>query len=387
MAPATAYLDYNASAPLLVEARTAMLAALESDANPSSVHSAGRAARRIVEEARRSVAALVSAKPEHVVFTSGATEAANTVLSPRWRMGRAPLRASHLYVLESDHPCLLAGGRFDSAHVTVLPVNPDGLADLAALTRALEAHDRETGLPIVAVHAANNETGVIQPVAGIAAIVADAGGLLVVDAVQAAGRIPMDMSAGYADFLILSAHKIGGPRGVGAIVAKSDMLMPEPLIRGGGQEKGHRAGTENVAGIAGFGAAAKLAAQGLVAMGRIEEMRDGFETSLRTHVPDVVIHGESAPRLANTCFFTMPGIKAETVQIALDLAGIAVSAGSACSSGKVGPSHVLKAMDVTGNEGAVRVSIGATTTEAELGQLLGELGRLLARRRAETAAA
>ncbi len=387
MAPATAYLDYNASAPLLVEARAAMVSALEADANPSSVHSAGRAARRIVEEARRSVAALVCAKPEHVVFTSGATEAANTVLSPRWRMGRAPLRASHLYVLESDHPCLLAGGRFDSAHVTVLPVNRDGLADLAAMTRALEAHDRETGLPIVAVHVANNETGVIQPVADIAAIVADAGGLLVVDAVQAVGRIPIDLSAGYADFLILSAHKIGGPRGVGAIVAKSDMLMPEPLIRGGGQEKGHRAGTENVAGIAGFGAAAKVAAQSLETMGRIEEMRDGFETSLRTLVPGVAIHGESAPRLANTCFFTMPGIKAETAQIALDLAGIAVSAGSACSSGKVGPSHVLKAMGVTGQDGAVRVSIGASTTDAEIGHLLGELGRLLARRRAETAAA
>ena len=182
-----------------------------------SVHADGRAARRIVETARRDVAALCGADPEHVVFTSGATEAANMALTPHYRMGRSPLRVSHLHVLASDHPCLLGGGQFAPERTTVIPVTPDGLADMAALARALENHDMETGLPMVAVHAANNETGVIQPLAEIAALVADAGGILVVDAVQAAGRMPIAISAGYGDFLVLSAHKIGGPRGAGAL--------------------------------------------------------------------------------------------------------------------------------------------------------------------------
>lgn len=382
MAKATAYLDYNASAPLLMGARRAMESAMDCDANPSSVHRAGKAARRLVEDARRQVADLVGASAEHVVFTSGATEAATTLLTPHWRMGRAPMTCSHLYVLASDHPCLLSGGRFPEGKVTRLPVTTDGLADLDAMRRALEEHDTETGLPLVALHAANNETGVLQPLDAIRALVVDAGGLLVVDAVQAAGRVSIDIANGYADFVILSAHKLGGPRGVGAYVARAGLVMPEPLVRGGGQERGHRAGTENVTGIAGFGAAAEDARAGLSSMADVAALRDGFEAQIAAILPAVVIHGQGAPRIANTSFVSLPGLKAETAQIALDLEGLQVSAGSACSSGKVGPSHVLEAMGADAGLGALRVSIGRATTRDELERLVETLKVLLARRKA-----
>ncbi|MER9406448.1 cysteine desulfurase [Mesorhizobium caraganae] len=366
MAAARAYLDYNASAPLITEAREAMIAALDLVANPSSVHAEGRAARRLIENARRDVAMLVNAKPEHVVFTSGATEAASTLLTPDWQMGRGTVRMSRLYVCEADHPCLLNGGRFPAAQVTRIGVDANGIANLAQLTAALVAHDKADGLPLVAIHAANNETGVIQPVEAIAAIVKAAGGILVVDAVQAAGRVSIDMSAGYADYLILSSHKIGGPKGVGAIVAAADLMMPKPLINGGGQEKGHRGGTENLAAIAGFGAAARQALAGLNGVDALAQRRDEVETIIKTLVPDAEIFGTGVPRLANTTFFAIPGIKAETVQIAFDLAGVALSAGSACSSGKVGPSHVLKAMGYGDSLGALRVSIGHATSAGDI---------------------
>ncbi|WP_192253506.1 cysteine desulfurase family protein [Mesorhizobium caraganae] len=366
MAAARAYLDYNASAPLVTEAREAMIAALDLVANPSSVHAEGRAARRLIENARRDVAVLVNAKPEHVVFTSGATEAASTLLTPDWQMGRGTVRMSRLYVCEADHPCLLNGGRFPAAQVTRIGVDANGIANLAQLTAALATHDKAEGLPLVAIHAANNETGVIQPVEAIAAIVKAAGGILVVDAVQAVGRVSIDISAGYADYLILSSHKIGGPKGVGAIVAAADLMMPKPLINGGGQEKGHRGGTENLAAIAGFGAVAQQALAGLQTMDGVRVRRDEVETIIKTLVPDTEIFGTGAPRLANTTFFAIPGVKAETAQIAFDLAGVALSAGSACSSGKVGPSHVLKAMGYGDSLGALRVSIGQATSAADI---------------------
>jgi cysteine desulfurase len=387
MAAPRAYLDYNASAPLLPEARAAMLAALDVTANPSSVHSEGRAARRIIEEARRDVATLVNAKPEHVVFTSGATEAAATLLSPDWRMGRGAVRMSRLYVCEADHPCLLAGGSFAPDRVTRIGVDAQGVMDLAALKAELDGHDRNEGLPLVAVHAANNETGVVQPFGRIAALVKAAGGVLVLDAVQAVGRIPLDITAGCADFLILSSHKIGGPKGVGAIVGASDLMMPKPLIAGGGQERGHRAGTENLPGIAGFGAAARHAAENPGRIGAVRAMRDGIEDLILTVAPDAQIFGRTTERLPNTVFFAIPGIKAETAQIAFDLAGVALSAGSACSSGRVGPSHVLKAMGYADTEGALRVSIGQATTEAEIARFGAALSDLLARRAGRTKAA
>ncbi|RWL95270.1 MAG: cysteine desulfurase [Mesorhizobium sp.] len=386
MAATRAYLDYNASAPLIAEARAAMVAALDA-ANPSSVHTEGRAARRLVEDARRDVARLVNARPEHVVFTSGATEAASTLLTPDWQMGRGAIRMSHLYVSEADHPCVLNGGRFAPAQVMRIGVESNGIADLEALAAALAQHDKAAGLPLVAIHAANNETGVVQPVGRIAEIVKAAGGVLVVDAVQAAGRIPLDMSGPYADYLILSSHKIGGPKGVGAIVAASDLMMPRPLVNGGGQEKGHRAGTENVAGIAGFGAAARAALAGLDDMDAVARRRDEVEAIVTELAPDAEIFGNGAQRLANTTFFAIPGIKAETAQIAFDLAGVALSAGSACSSGKVGPSHVLKAMGHGDSLGALRVSIGRATGAEEIEAFRAALAGIVARRAGKEEAA
>ena len=375
-----AYLDYNATAPLLAAARAAMLDALDAVGNPSSVHREGRTARRIVDTARAQVAALVGANAENVVFTSGATEAASTLLTPHWRLGRAPLAMSRLYVCAADHPCTLSGGQFAPERVMKIGVDARGVMRLDELTAALASHDGGEGRPLVAVHLANNETGVIQPVFEIAALVKDAGGVLVVDAVQAAGRLPLDISAACGDFLILSAHKIGGPKGVGAFVSASSLLMPAPLVRGGGQEKGHRAGTENVSGIAGFGAAAQAAAATVARMGDVAARRDAAEAALCGIAPGMIVHGAATERLPNTILFTLPGLKAETALIALDLAGVSVSTGSACSSGKVAASHVLEAMGAPRAEGALRVSIGLTTEAAEIDRLVAALRGMLARR-------
>ena len=373
------YLDYNASAPLLDEARNAVIEALGITGNPSSVHREGRAARALVESARRSVAALVNAKPEHVFFTSGATEAASTLLTPIYMMGRSPVRLSHLYVSATEHPCMLAGGQFLPENITVLPVDENGVLRLDALEQALKAHDKSAGLPLVAVQAANNETGVIQPIREIAALVKTAGGIFVVDAVQAAGRIKIDIKEGCGDYLIISSHKIGGPKGVGAVIAISDLMMPKALVRGGGQEKGHRAGTEALPLIAGFGAAADVAATRLNGNGWSFEARDRLETGLMEIAPSATIHGKSVDRLPNTTFFSLDGQKAETVQIAFDLGGIALSAGSACSSGKVGPSHVLAAMGLEEGPGAIRVSLEPNAPIESVDQFLDVLRKIVAR--------
>ncbi len=386
MAGKRAYLDYNASAPLWESARAAVVEALDVVGNPSSVHAEGRAARRVVEEARREVAALVAATAANVFFTSGATEAASTLLTPDWRVGRGVVRASRLYVSAADHPCVLGGGRFAPADVEIIPVDGDGVVDLDALSARLALHDKVSGIPLVAMHAANNETGVVQPVSAIAAAAKAAGGISVIDAVQAVGRIPLEMTETCADFFILSSHKIGGPKGVGAVVGASDLMMPALLVRGGGQERGHRAGTENVPGIAGFGAAGRAAREGLARIGEIAAMRDRFEAMLLRHEPAVEIFGRAAPRLPNTTFFALPGVKAETAQIAFDLAGVALSAGSACSSGRVGPSHVLKAMGRGDTAGALRVSIGHATTERDMELFEQALAGLLARRERTKAA-
>ncbi len=380
MAAERAYLDHNASAPLCGAAKAAVIEALAVSANPSSVHSEGRAARRMVEDARRDVATLVGGRPEHVVFTSGATEAATTLLTPDWQMGRGAVRLSRLYISAADHPCILSGGRFAADQIEVIGVDGEGVADLAALETALGRHDRAAGLPLVAIHAANNETGVIQPVRRIAELTKAAGGVSVVDAVQAAGRIPLDIAEGCADYLILSSHKIGGPKGAGAIIAASDLMMPKPLVVGGGQEKGHRAGTENLPAIAGFGAAASEALAGLARMDAVRALRNAIEAVLAKADAGIEIFGRGAERLPNTSFFAVPGLKAETAQIAFDLAGVALSAGSACSSGKVGPSHVLKAMGRGDDAGALRVSIGLSTTAAEVALFETAMSAILARR-------
>lgn len=378
------YFDYNASAPLSEVAREAVIAALQVTGNPSSVHQEGRASRALIKSARRDVAALCNAKSDHVFFTSGATEAASTLLTPVYKMGRSELRLSHLYVSATEHPCMLSGGRFAAENMTVLPVDHQGIVDLDVLEQMLKVHDKSKGLPLVAIQWANNETGVIQPVAKIGALIKAAGGFFIVDAVQAAGRIPLDIAAVSADYLILSSHKIGGPKGVGAVVAISDLVMPSALVRGGGQEKGHRAGTEALPLIAGFGAAAReaLAAQteGSNLPRWSDEIRKVIETGVCKLSDDVVVHGAATERLPNTSFISLPGMKAETMQIAFDLGGIALSAGSACSSGKVGASHVLAAMGFDDECGALRVSTEKSATMQDAEAFLTIFERLVARR-------
>lgn len=388
MAKDRIYLDWNATAPLLEGARQAMISALALTGNPSSVHAEGRAARAVIEAARRDVAALVGAAAANVVLTASATEAANLVLSPVFRMGKAPLKIGRLYVSAIEHPAVREGGRFASDQVAEIPATASGLIDLAALEALLEAHDGETGLPMVAVMAVNNETGIIQPVREAARLVHARGGLILVDGVQAAGRMALDVEDLGADFLILSAHKIGGPKGAGALIARGETLMPSPLVRGGGQEKGHRAGTENVAAIAGFGAAAAWARVGLDERNAaIGALRDRLEAGMRNAAPDLVVHGADVARVANTSFFTLPGLKAETGQIAFDLEGVALSAGAACSSGKVGASHVLTAMGQDAKTGALRISLGAATTVEEIDRAVEIFTRIAARRKISGAAA
>lgn len=376
-----AYLDHNASAPLLDAARQAVIAALDVGGNPSSVHAEGRSVRALVEDARRAVAALAGARADHVTFTSGATEAASMLLTPDWTMGRAPLKASRLFVLDGDHACIASGGRFEPDTMVRIGLQPDGTADLARLSAALDAHDRDAGVPLVAVVLAHNETGVVQDVEAIAALVRRAGGILVADCVQAAGRLPLSQAMELADFLILSAHKLGGPKGVGAVVARSDLLMSRPMLRGGGQEKGHRAGTEAVALIAGFGAAARNASERLGDADLLAPRRDAIEARIAATVPGSIVVGQAAPkRLANTVFFTWPGMKIETALIAFDLEGIAISTGSACSSGKIARSRVLDAMGLK-DEGAIRLSFGHSTSQTEIDAFFDVLDRIVARNR------
>jgi len=372
------YLDWNATAPLRPEARATMIAAFDEIGNPSSVHREGRAVRRIVEQARERVAALVGAEPRNVVFTSGGTEANMLALTPALEQSYEKTRFDRLIVSAIEHASVRCGGRFPADQVEELAVTGDGLVDLAALERRLgEFKWQGKKPPFVSIMAANNETGVVQPVAAAAAMVHAAGGLLHVDAIQAAGRIPCNINDMDADLMTLSAHKIGGPQGIGALVKRSGNLnIAEPMVRGGGQERGARAGTENVAGIAGFGAAAVSALADMATDAeRMRSVRDRLEAGLGS----CVIFGRGAERLPNTSLFAAPGLRAETALINLDLDGFAVSSGSACSSGKVTASHVLAAMGVSPElvSGAIRVSVGPSTSENEIDLFLEAWTKLL----------
>ena len=361
--PDRVYLDWNATTPLRSEARQAMAAAWELAGNPSSVHAEGRQARRLVENARAAISAAVGARPQDVVFTSGGTEANALALTPGLRRGAGePVR--RLLVSAIEHTSVLSGGRFSPEAIGTIQVTGSGLIDIDHLRRLLAV-----GPPaLVSVMLANNETGALQPVGEVADIVHEAGGLLHVDAIQAFGKIPCDIKLMKADLATLSAHKIGGPKGVGALVLAEDVQGLEPLLRGGGQELGRRAGTENVAGIAAFGAAVRAAMAALeVDASRLQDLRNRLEKGLQ-QTPGMIVFSAGTQRLPNTSLFTVPGLKAETAVIGFDLGGIAVSSGSACSSGKVRPSHVLAAMGV-GRElaqGAVRLSLGWSTTEADI---------------------
>jgi cysteine desulfurase len=362
--PVRAYLDYNATAPMRPEAKTAVIAAMDHPGNPSSIHWEGRGARAIVEEGRRAVAEFAGGSPRGVVFTASGTEAANLVLSPTIAPGRDFVR---LVIGASEHPCVLQGHRFPTEAVSIAPLAADGRLDLAALTKLVDA---APGPVMLALQGANNETGVLQPVAEAATIVHAKGGFVVCDAVQMAGRTELSSAALNADFIFLSAHKFGGPKGAGALVAtRGEAAIGAPLLRGGGQERGARAGTENVAAIAGFGVAARLAgAERVAERARLAALRDALTAAVLASAPDAAIFGALAPRLPNTLCFAVPGIAAATLVIALDLAGVAVSAGSACSSGKVTRSHVLEAMGVAPDlaGGAIRLSLGWASREADV---------------------
>jgi cysteine desulfurase len=382
MAASRLYLDWNATAPLHPAAREAMLRGLDLFGNPNSVHGEGRATRAAIEAARRQTATLIGADPAHVVLTSGATEAANMVLTPDFRMGRTPLVVGHLYVSAIEHPAVREGGRFAKEQVSEIPVTFDGVVDLVALETMLAAHDKALGLPMVAIMLANNETGILQPVQAAAEIVKSHGGIFVVDAVQAVGRLPVDINAIGADFLIISSHKIGGPKGAGALVTRGEILMPKPLIHGGGQEKGHRSGTENSLAIIGFGAAAAVAVAEFQSRNEtVLMLRNRLEDGMRKAAHDVIIHGEDQRRVPNTSFFTLPGLKAETGQIAFDLEGVALSAGSACSAGKLGESHVLVAMGRDPQLGALRISLGFGTEDQDVDRALAAFAKIAGRRK------
>jgi len=377
------YLDWNATAPLSAPARAAMLTALDRVGNPSSVHGEGRAARRLVETAREQVAALVGAEARNVVFTSGGTEANALALSPAIEQADSKVPVDRLLVSAIEHPSVRSGGRFPQGSVEEVPVTPDGTVDLSALGSRLAELKVARRRVLVSIMHANNETGVLQPIAEAAGIVHAAGFLLHVDAVQAAGRIPCDINTLGADLLTISGHKLGAPQGTGALIKASEALhFTDPLIKGGGQERGSRAGTENVAAIAGFGAAAAAKAAEMTTHGAtMAALRERLESGLNGVAADTVIFGSAAQRLPNTTLFAVPGCKAETALIALDLDGIAVSSGSACSSGKVAASHVLRAIGVADDlaGGAIRVSLGPETTLAEIEAFLGAWKKLVSR--------
>ncbi len=375
------YLDYNATAPLRAEVRDAIAAALSLYGNPSSVHAEGRAARAAIEAARAKVASLVGARAEDVIFTSGGTEANALALAAQSR------DAWHCYMSAVEHPSVLSGGRFYPETTTKIPVTADGVVDLEILAKELAKHHLAGWRPFVSLMAANNETGAIQPVAETSKIVHSANGLLHTDAVQAAGRIELDMATLGADMLSLSAHKIGGPKGVGALVLGNGASV-QPLIKGGSQERRRRAGTENVAGIVGFGVAAELAARDLAKAGTIATLRNELEKGALTIAPDAIVLAARVKRLPNTSCIAVPGAKAETLVIGLDLAGVAVSSGSACSSGKVEASHVLSAMGVPEEiaQGAIRVSLGFATKRADIENFLKAFAELVRRLRPRVAA-
>ena len=366
------YLDHNATSPLRTSVKEALINRLGAPLNPSSVHQEGRQGRKVIEAAREKVAALVGADPKAVVFTSGGTEANNMALSPRVQFGSEVRVFNALFVSAVEHPCILAGGRFSKEQINHLPVDESGIVDLeraAALLADIEA-------PFVSVMLANNETGVIQPIDALAEIVHGQGGFLHVDAVQAAGKIPIDIFELEADSMTVSAHKIGGPQGVGALIRRQVGVGIPALMTGGGQELGYRGGTENVAGIEGFGIAAEEA---LLQLPADNSLQTQLEQGLKALSNEIVIFAESAPRLPNTTCFSLPNKRAETAVIAYDMAGVAVSSGSACSSGKVGASHVLEAMGVPQEQaaGAIRVSTGWNSKAEDIEEFIAATAKLL----------
>ena len=368
------YFDYNATAPMLAEAKAAVAAGMEVAGNPSAQHGDGRAASALVSAAREAVGLAMGVCAQDIVFTSGGTEGNNMAVFSAWQAGCRKMLFS-----SADHPASYRAAEQWGCPHDFIPVDANGVTDLAWLKTRLENWDEADGQVFVSVAAANSETGVLQPIEAIADLVADAGGLLLVDAVQALGKIPMSFQA---DYLVTSAHKIGGPKGVGAIYIAPDAPVSS-LLCGGGQERRRRAGTINAAGIAGFGAAAKLAGE----LSHIAPLRGKLEQSLKAMEPDLVIFGQGAQRLPNTSFFAVPDASSMTLMMGLDLAGISVSTGTACSSGKVGQSRFIEAMgrEADAPKGALRVSLGPAATQDDIDAFLKAWAKL--RRKTEEVAA
>ncbi|HWU56283.1 MAG TPA: cysteine desulfurase family protein [Rhizomicrobium sp.] len=379
------YLDHNATSPLRPESLSAMTHALAVGGNPSSVHAKGRAARAITEEVREKIARLAGARADQVIFTSGATESNNLALFGAVEGSLAEDQVSkngsgritRIFVSGIEHSSVLATAdrlaeRFPWVKTQRLAVTADGVIDLEGLRVALREGKGHT---LVAVMAANNETGVVQPLADVAKLVREAGALLLVDAVPAAGKIKLDFSL--CDYMTLSAHKIGGPQGAGALVVRENAPL-QPQMMGGGQQKGLRAGTENLSGIAGFGAAAHTLDDGEGERARIQHLRDHFEVALKQAIPEAVIFGVTQQRLCSTSCFAIPGLTAETALIGLDLDGVMMSSGSTCSSGKVAVSHVLAAMGVDENlaGAALRASFGWSSTIEDVNAAIASLVKL-----------
>jgi cysteine desulfurase len=382
------YLDHNATSPLRPESMAALTAALAVGGNASSIHARGRAARALINDAQEKIALLANATAHDIIFTSGATEAANLALAGavegainQHDADKKVARITRLFVSSIEHSAVLAPARHlaeraPGVRLEILPVTADGVLDLEALRVALR---EGKGRALVAVMAANNETGVIQPLEEISRLVREAGALLLVDAVAAAGKISLDASL--CDYMLLSAHKIGGPQGVGALIVAKGAPLAAQLL-GGGQQMGLRAGTENLSGIAGFAAAAHSVRDGEGERARIAHLRDRFETLLKAAIPEALIFGEAAPRVIGTSNFALPGIASATALIALDLDGVWVSAGASCSSGKVAASHVLEAMNIEYALAscALRASFGWNSDMADIEAAITALTKLWQRK-------
>jgi cysteine desulfurase len=368
------YLDYNATAPIRPDVISLVCEVMNEGGNPSSVHSRGRKARARVEGARRQLSNLLGSKPQEIIFTSGGTEANNMVFSGF--AGRT------LIVSAGEHDSVVAPAHHQNAHL--VPLRSNGLIDLTKLQSILDATDEPA---LVSVMMANNETGVIQPIADIAAMVHEKGGLLHTDAIQAVGKIPVEFANLNVDMMTVSSHKIGGPQGQGALILREGLPITTRQ-RGGGQELGRRGGTENVAGIAGFGLAAELAAGEFDQMSDLERLRDHMEIEITQFCPNCVIYGADVSRLPGTSCLSMPGVNAELQVMNFDLAGIAVSAGSACSSGKVKASHVLTAMGASEDAAseAIRVSLGRLTTAEEIAKFVEVWQKLYDKKGSKSAA-
>jgi len=375
---ATAYFDFNATAPVKPGVAAAIADALAVGGNPSSVHRSGRRAHAVIDTARDQVALLAGTAAKNIIFTSGGTEANNLALEALANTGR------RIVVSAIEHPSILA--KAGQLNADVIAVGEDGVVDLVELEANLAADETPA---LVSIMFANNETGVCQPIAEAAEIARRHGALLHCDAVQAPGRVALDMTALDIDLMSLSAHKIGGPMGCGALVVLPRAGKIAGTVQGGGQERGLRAGTENLPGIAGFGCAAELAIEDLAAADELRQLRDDMEARLQQAAPGARIIGKNAERLNNTTCITMPGVESETQVMALDLAGVAVSAGSACSSGKVTRSHVLESMaiDPADADCAIRISLGWQTTAADVDRLIGAWTELYGRLQSSDAVA